>query len=213
MSTEPDAHLPARLVLDPDAREVYLDGNLVELTRAEFDMLDLLHRNPRMVISNEEISRAVLGSDWYTGSHSIAVHIGRIREKLGADAEGLIVTKRGIGYMFDPRAEQLSAGNHQAVELTFDADFVLVHVEPLDSAFLGWLPEQVIGTKFVVAGNAGADAKSAMSGLFAGGTREFSAEAPFNCADGSLAPGRMEVQLLTAADGSLAGAVCRLHLH
>lgn len=88
------------LTIDPDGRTVTLNGELVELTRTEFDLLETLSAQPRIVISRTQLLERVWGSVEYRDSHVVAVHIANLRRKLGdASAEPQYVqTVRGVGY-------------------------------------------------------------------------------------------------------------------
>ena len=92
-----------RLVVDPVAREVTLDGAVVELTKIEFDVLDLLSASPRRTFTREQLLARVWG-DWYGDDHVLEVHIGKLRKKLGESAlePRHIRTLRGVGYRFEP---------------------------------------------------------------------------------------------------------------
>jgi DNA-binding response OmpR family regulator len=82
--------------------EVWLRGNDVELTRRELDVLAYLIRQRGRVASSEQISAAVWGHP--TDTNTVAVHIKRLRAKLGSDMEHgpLIRTIRGAGYRLAP---------------------------------------------------------------------------------------------------------------
>ncbi|HEX6514197.1 MAG TPA: response regulator transcription factor [Nocardioidaceae bacterium] len=88
------------LTIDPVAREVWLDGEPVALTRTEFDLLATLSERPRMAFSRQQLVDAVWGPAWVGDEHLVDVHIGHLRRKLGDDAsEGRFVrTVRGVGY-------------------------------------------------------------------------------------------------------------------
>ena len=87
------------LVVDPARRRVILDGEEVELTRTEFDLLAALGRDPGVVVQRAELLESVWGPD-YDDDHLIDVHIANLRRKLGdqADAPRFIETVRGVGY-------------------------------------------------------------------------------------------------------------------
>ena len=70
------------IALDDRAKEVYLDGELVNLTRTEYDILYLLMQNPGRVFSPTEIYREVWKEDAYGTENTVAVHIRHLREKL-----------------------------------------------------------------------------------------------------------------------------------
>jgi DNA-binding response OmpR family regulator len=84
------------LELDPAAREVLVDDAPVELTKLEFDLLDVLTANPRLVFSRGQLLEQVWGPGWFGDDHLIDVHIANVRRKLGHPE--LIRTVRGVGY-------------------------------------------------------------------------------------------------------------------
>ncbi len=88
------------LSIDPVARDVWLDGEPVALTRTEFDLLAALSERPRMAFSRRQLIDTVWGPTWVGDEHLVDVHIGHLRRKLGDDAvEGRFVhTVRGVGY-------------------------------------------------------------------------------------------------------------------
>jgi DNA-binding response OmpR family regulator len=84
------------LELDSAAREVLVEGALVELTKLEFDLLDALTASPRLVFSRGQLLEQVWGSGWFGDDHLVDVHIANLRRKLGHPE--LIRTVRGVGY-------------------------------------------------------------------------------------------------------------------
>jgi two-component system response regulator MprA len=89
----------ADLTLDPATHEVYRADRLVELTRTEFNLLELFLRNPRQVLTRSLIFERVWGYDFGFGSNSLDVYIGYLRRKTEAGGEPrLIHTVRGVGY-------------------------------------------------------------------------------------------------------------------
>ena len=93
------------LTIDPEAREVTLAGRIVELTRTEFDILEVLSSERRRVFSRRALVAEVWGADWFGDDHLVDVHIAHIRAKLGDDpAEPRYIwTVRGVGYRMGPR--------------------------------------------------------------------------------------------------------------
>jgi DNA-binding response OmpR family regulator len=93
-----------RLRIDPLAREVILDGRPVDLTKIEFDIVDLLSASPRQTFTRRQLLEQVWGGTWFGDDHVIDVHVGNLRKKLGesATAPRHIRTVRGVGYRFDP---------------------------------------------------------------------------------------------------------------
>jgi two-component system, OmpR family, response regulator MprA len=89
----------ADLELDPGTRVVRRDGELIELTRTEFSLLELFLRNPRQVLTRSIIFERVWGYDFGYGSNSLDVYVGYLRRKTEAGAKPrLIHTVRGVGY-------------------------------------------------------------------------------------------------------------------
>ncbi len=87
------------LELEPATREVRRGGRRIELTRTEFNLLELFLRNPRIVLTRLVIYERVWGYDFGPGSHALDVYIGYLRRKLEAGGEPrLIQTVRGTGY-------------------------------------------------------------------------------------------------------------------
>ncbi len=89
----------ADLTLDPGSRQVTRGAVSLELTKTEFDLLELLARNAGLVLSRETIYERIWGYDFETSSKSLDVYIGYLRRKTEVDdASRLIHTVRGIGY-------------------------------------------------------------------------------------------------------------------
>jgi len=89
----------ADLRLDPSARRVWRGGTELELTRTEFDLLELLARNAGIVLDHATIYSRIWGYDFGPGSKNLAVYIGYLRRKVDqAGRTPLIHTVRGIGY-------------------------------------------------------------------------------------------------------------------
>ncbi len=90
----------ADLRLNPDTREVYRGDRLIELTNREFELLEYLMRNERLVISRERLLEEVWGYDPMAMTNTIDVFISNLRRKLEAGGEPrLLHTKRGAGYV------------------------------------------------------------------------------------------------------------------
>lgn len=87
------------LVLNPDTREVRRGDREIELTNREFELLEYLMRNQRLVISREQLLDEVWGYDPMAATNTIDVFISNLRRKLEAGGESrLLHTKRGAGY-------------------------------------------------------------------------------------------------------------------
>ena len=92
-----------RVRLDSDARLVWKDEILLELTPIEFDLLYTLMRHHGRVLSREQLIEQVWGYDYYGDDRVVDVHIGRLRKKLESDPgqPDLIATVWGAGYRFE----------------------------------------------------------------------------------------------------------------
>jgi DNA-binding response OmpR family regulator len=83
------------IALDLDRRAAEVRGRPVELTARELKLLEVLMRHPDEVLSRERLLANVWGYDYDPGSNVVAVYVGYLRDKLGAEA---IETVRGAGY-------------------------------------------------------------------------------------------------------------------
>jgi DNA-binding response OmpR family regulator len=84
------------VVIRPSAREVLADGDQVELTAKEFDLLVFLIENRGVVLTRELLLDRVWGFDFPGGTRTVDVHVAQLRRKL--DRPDLIKTIRGVGY-------------------------------------------------------------------------------------------------------------------
>ncbi len=99
---EPPRQIGA-LRLDPAGRRVYVDDTEVELTRTEFDLLDVLSARASTAFTRRQLVDAVWGVDWVGDEHLVDVHIGHLRRKLAAVADlPFVDTVRGVGYRMGP---------------------------------------------------------------------------------------------------------------
>jgi DNA-binding response OmpR family regulator len=96
----PGARRFGDLEIYPQAREVRLAGEPVELTKLEFDLLDALSAEPRVVFSRERLLERVWGGEWFGDDHVVDVHIANLRTKLSDDPRNprYVRTIRGVGY-------------------------------------------------------------------------------------------------------------------
>jgi two-component system, OmpR family, response regulator MprA len=89
----------ADVELDPQTREVTRGGEPIELTRTEFQLLELFLRNPKQVLTRSVIYERVWGYDFGFGSNSLDVYVGYLRRKTEAGGRPrLVQTVRGVGY-------------------------------------------------------------------------------------------------------------------
>ena len=86
------------ITLDLDQRVARRDGHPVELTAKEFDLMELLMRNPGRVYSRENLLNVVWGYEYVGEFRTVDVHIRRLREKCEIFPDFTLVTVRGLGY-------------------------------------------------------------------------------------------------------------------
>ena len=88
------------ITLDPEQRVAVKNGEIVELTAKEYDLIELLVKNPRRVYSRENLMDLVWGYTYAGDYRTVDVHIRRLREKLEENpaAPQHILTKWGVGY-------------------------------------------------------------------------------------------------------------------
>jgi two-component system response regulator MprA len=95
----------ADVTLDPATREAFRGDRRLQLTRTEFNLLELFLRNPRQVLTRSQIYQRVWGYDFGATSNALWVYVGYLRRKLEEGGEPrLLHTVRGVGYAF--REEQ-----------------------------------------------------------------------------------------------------------
>ncbi|MFC9504824.1 response regulator transcription factor [Streptomyces sp. NPDC057002] len=102
----PRRQLPERFIeaagirMDPQARRAWRGARELELTRTEFELLELLVRNTGIVLDHSTIYDRIWGYDFGPGSKNLAVYVGYLRRKLDdPDGPQLIHTVRGVGYV------------------------------------------------------------------------------------------------------------------
>ena len=97
--TESDEIVIGNIRLNPTTRQVWLDDNAVDLTAAEFDLLEMLMRAAGRVVSRDEITAALFEREATPYDRFLDVHISHLRKKREG-ARSLIRTVRGVGYVF-----------------------------------------------------------------------------------------------------------------
>jgi two-component system response regulator MprA len=97
-----------QLRIDPSRHGVWVGESFVELTRTEYQLLELLMLNPRRVLPHTLIYDRVWGYDFGPSSNALRVYVGYLRRKLeDAGAPPLIRTIRGVGYVLrEPEARE-----------------------------------------------------------------------------------------------------------
>lgn len=86
------------LHVEEEARRVIVDGDEVELTRIEFDLLATLTSRPSMVFSRDVLLETVWGADSFGDTHVVDVHVANLRKKIDRGDHRHITTVRGVGY-------------------------------------------------------------------------------------------------------------------
>jgi two-component system alkaline phosphatase synthesis response regulator PhoP len=87
------------LVINKEKYTVMLNGTQIVLPKKEFEILVYLASNPGKVFLRDKILNDIWGKEVFVVERTVDVHIRKIREKLGADAD-LIETVKGVGYRF-----------------------------------------------------------------------------------------------------------------
>ena len=193
-----DNPLPDRfgpLLIDYRSRRVMVDGERVRLTRTQFDLLAVLARSAGRVVGRDELMKQVWGHTFFSDADHISVHVHHIRRALGDDGPDpvYIETVRGSGYLFLPHPNSgPNASPGGTVTLHYDADSILVGVTP-DEPFLGWMPGDLIGKFFSLAGLDEQSSRQVLHGVrLAGG---FHGRIDAHCADGTRQPVEVTVAL------------------
>jgi hypothetical protein len=147
--------LTSRLVgagvqVDLDTREVCVGGRLVELTATEFSILSALYERENKVVTYEQLMKRVWGWHQLMDKRAMEVQVSRLRSKLGesGDRPRLIRTIRGVGYRF---VNNDAAG--LLASFTWDLDLIVVQAHIFDNTVFGVVPDDVIGSKWVVPGS------------------------------------------------------------
>lgn len=93
------------LIINPIYRHVIIDGELLELTRTEFDLLLYMAKHPNQIFSRQQLYRQVWGDDLgISGENTVRSHIGNLYKKLADVGKNYIQNSRGVGYKFVPPA-------------------------------------------------------------------------------------------------------------
>ena len=98
----PEALEVGPVKLDPARREATAHGTDLDLTRKEFELLELLMREAGTVISRERLIDEVWDTNWFGSTKTLDVHVSSLRRKLGDDSQNprFIHTVRGVGFRF-----------------------------------------------------------------------------------------------------------------
>jgi two-component system phosphate regulon response regulator OmpR len=105
-STSDNRRIPVgNCLLDLDSRQLFdTGGTELQLTRMEFDLLEVLVQRPRRPLSRDQLLNLTQNRDWDPYDRSIDIRVARLRRKIEADPENpqCIRTLRGVGYMYVP---------------------------------------------------------------------------------------------------------------
>jgi hypothetical protein len=93
------------LAIDLELRTAHLDGEPLELTYLEFELLAHLAAHPHRVHTRDHLVEAVWGYGHVGDGRTVDVHVARLRRKLGPAYRGRIVTVRRVGYKYVPSAK------------------------------------------------------------------------------------------------------------
>jgi DNA-binding response OmpR family regulator len=88
------------IVIDEAGYSAKLNGQQLDLTYTEFELLKYLAQHPGRVFSRQQLLSDVWGYDYYGGTRTVDVHVRRLRAKLGPEYESVIGTVRNVGYRF-----------------------------------------------------------------------------------------------------------------
>lgn len=147
------------LAIDGRAWEVTLRGAAIDLTRTEFEILTVLASQPRRVVTDDELVRTVWGDGWFGDDNNLAVHVSKLRHKLGESGSRprYIRTVRAVGYRFEPNLDvlygpgelprvcEILRGHEDAVELYADSQLRVTAISPRGARVLGFKPDEAIG--------------------------------------------------------------------
>jgi DNA-binding response OmpR family regulator len=90
--------------MDNRTRTVHREGEALELTVVEYDLLEMLLQSPGRIVTREELVKKVLNRSLSPFERSIDMHVSNLRKKLGHQVQGVerIKTMRGVGYIYAP---------------------------------------------------------------------------------------------------------------
>ncbi len=89
------------LVLNLATYQASIDGQPIDFTYMEYELLKFMMTNPNRVFPRESLLNAVWGYDYYGGARTVDVHVRRVRAKLGEKHAARLVTIRSVGYRFE----------------------------------------------------------------------------------------------------------------
>ena len=99
--TELGRYMMGDIVIDKSAHMVTIDGNVIELSYKEFELLTYFAENQGIALSREKILNNVWNYDYYGDARTIDTHVKKLRSKLGEKGGEYIKTIWGMGYKFE----------------------------------------------------------------------------------------------------------------
>ena len=99
-ATSADTISAGKIMLQPNAHKVYLDGQEITLTHKEYELLSFLMANPGQIFSREQILNRVWGYDFEGTTRTVDTHIKTLRQKLGDEGKHIVTLIRS-GYKFE----------------------------------------------------------------------------------------------------------------
>jgi len=96
--TRPELVEYGPLVLNLETYQAAVDGNVLDLTYMEYELLKFLASHPGRVFTRETLLSRVWGYEYYGGARTVDVHVRRLRAKLGEEHAAMISTVRSVGY-------------------------------------------------------------------------------------------------------------------
>lgn len=100
LDAEPEVVAYESLVLNLETYQAQIDGEPLDLTYMEYELLKFFASNPGRVFTREVLLSRVWGYEYYGGARTVDVHVRRLRAKLGEEHAGMIQTVRSVGYKF-----------------------------------------------------------------------------------------------------------------
>ena len=196
----------AGLVIDRNAHTVTLDHVPLELTPTEYLLLAYLVDRSGLAVADQELLAVIWGDGWLQATAVLQVQISRLRRKLRGNTESwrFISRVRSFGYRFDPEETPDQQAQSWEILLTYDADLILRSVTPHEP-FLGWRPDDIIGTTFMLAGIDHTQAHKIVQALLATDNLRMKQAILAQCADGTHVPAEIQVILTTTSTGTLTG--------
>lgn len=93
------------LIINPIYRHVIIEGEYLDLTRTEFDLLYYMAKHPNQIFTRQQLYRQIWGDDLgINGENTVRSHIGNLYKKLADAGKSYIQNTRGVGYKFVPPA-------------------------------------------------------------------------------------------------------------